>query len=83
MCSAECHSDLCTLKLAICCNCSVNSENGIKWRDDPAILAWNIMNEPRCDVAMRETCERDLHNWLHDMAGHIKSIDSNHLGNGC
>mmetsp|Transcript_16658 Transcript_16658/g.42177 ORF Transcript_16658/g.42177 Transcript_16658/m.42177 type:complete len:478 (+) Transcript_16658:194-1627(+) len=57
----------------------VNSENGIKWRDDPAILAWNIMNEPRCDVAMRETCERDLHNWLHDMAGHIKSIDSNHL----
>jgi mannan endo-1,4-beta-mannosidase len=28
----------------------VNSVNGLRYRDDPTIFAWNIMNEPRCKV---------------------------------
>jgi hypothetical protein len=27
----------------------VNHLNGIKLKDDPTILAWNLLNEPRCE----------------------------------
>jgi len=38
------------LYMAHVCKCinRVNTVTGIRWRDDPTIFSWNLMNEPRC-----------------------------------
>jgi len=61
----------------------VNTLTGVRYRDDPAILAWQLGNE---------LCIGDLNNWsasnyrqtppsawASEMANHIRSIDKNHL----
>lgn len=45
-----------------------NTYTGVKYRDDKAILAWETGNELICP-----------HNWTHEIAAYIKSLDSNHL----
>eukprot|EP01025_Chloroclados_australasicus_P000916 TRINITY_DN1030_c0_g1_i3.p1 TRINITY_DN1030_c0_g1~~TRINITY_DN1030_c0_g1_i3.p1 ORF type:complete len:692 (+),score=68.05 TRINITY_DN1030_c0_g1_i3:194-2269(+) len=50
----------------------VNSITGVRWRDEPTIMAWNLMNEPRCPAC-------DTTKWIRDMAAFVKSIDPNHL----
>jgi uncharacterized repeat protein (TIGR02543 family) len=47
----------------------VNTVTGIRYKDDPAILAWELGNELRSATD----------NWIGEMAAHVKSIDSNHL----
>jgi endo-1,4-beta-mannosidase len=37
------------------------------------------MNEPRCDVTLRETCEDDMHDWIEDMSAFLKMIDPYHM----
>eukprot|EP01026_Neomeris_dumetosa_P037895 TRINITY_DN3080_c0_g1_i14.p1 TRINITY_DN3080_c0_g1~~TRINITY_DN3080_c0_g1_i14.p1 ORF type:complete len:758 (-),score=74.95 TRINITY_DN3080_c0_g1_i14:662-2935(-) len=56
----------------------VNSFNNRTYRDDPTIFAWNVINEPRC---RSEECKRGnlLSEWIHEMAGFIKSVDPNHM----
>lgn len=58
-----------------------NSINGRKYSEDPTILAWNLINEPRCEswLAANADCPRDLQGWLRDMARHVRSLDPNHL----
>lgn len=51
----------------------VNSLNGIKYKDDPTILAWETGNE----LDYRE--ERVPSEWTLEMATYIKSIDPKHL----
>ncbi|GMH32787.1 hypothetical protein BSKO_00621 [Bryopsis sp. KO-2023] len=60
----------------------VNSVTGVKYKDDPTIFAWNIMNEPRCACSVKRdptskscdpACGDDLQAWIEDMAEHIKS----------
>ncbi len=52
-----------------------NTYTGRAYKDEPAILMWELANEPR--VARNRVS--DLYSWINEMAGHIKSIDPNHL----
>lgn len=55
-----------------------NSISGKPYREDPAIFAWQIGNEPRCfsdDPAVRE----GFLGWLAESARIIKELDPNHL----
>ncbi|OVA07763.1 Glycoside hydrolase [Macleaya cordata] len=53
-----------------------NSINGIEYRNDPTILAWELMNEPRC---MSDPSGDTLQDWIEEMSSFVKSIDKNHL----
>jgi mannan endo-1,4-beta-mannosidase len=57
----------------------VNALTGIAYKDDPALFAWELMNEPRCMGAKEEKEGATLRNWIDEMAGFIKSLDPNHL----
>ncbi|GMH36707.1 hypothetical protein BSKO_04580 [Bryopsis sp. KO-2023] len=54
----------------------VNSFTGTMYKDDPAILAWSAINEPRCKGDL--SCQK-LKAFLGRVGAFIKSIDSNHL----
>lgn len=53
-----------------------NSITGIEYRNDPVIFAWELMNEPRC---MSDPSGDTLQEWIEEMSGLVKSIDTNHL----
>lgn len=42
------------------------------YRDDPTILAWELMNEPHAPKKL-------LNGWTNQMAHYVKALDSNHL----
>lgn len=52
----------------------VNTRTGRRYRDEPAILAWELINEPRC-------ASRDgrLVAWVEEMSAFLKRLDPNHL----
>jgi hypothetical protein len=54
----------------------VNTLTGVAYKDDPTILMWELANEPRCPS---DTTANTLQAWIDEMAGFIKSIDSDHL----
>ena len=53
-----------------------NSITGKKYRDDPAIMAWEIANEPR---PMRPAMIDAYKQFIHGTATLIRSLDPNHL----
>ncbi|KAG8377821.1 hypothetical protein BUALT_Bualt08G0073500 [Buddleja alternifolia] len=53
-----------------------NSITGIVYKEDPIIMAWELMNEPRCTT---DASGRTIQAWITEMAAYLKSIDSNHL----
>lgn len=52
-----------------------NAYTGVRYKDDPTILAWELANEPHAETAGSEV----LQEWIEDMSGYVKDIDSNHL----
>lgn len=53
-----------------------NFYNKRKYTEDPAILSWQIANEPRPMGAGNKDAYAA---WIKDIAAHIKSLDKNHL----
>lgn len=51
----------------------INTVNGIRYRDDPTILAWDLISEPY------GTTTANLESWTDEMASYVKSQDPNHL----
>lgn len=58
-----------------------NSITGVPYAEDPAIMAWQLANEPRPAGSEKVARERmdDFLKWVRGTAGLIKSLDSNHL----
>lgn len=62
----------------------VNVIDGIAYREDPAIFAWELANEPRAvnhaEYDSRHGWDKTtLVKWADDMSSYIKSIDPNHM----
>ncbi|KAK9285646.1 hypothetical protein L1049_024844 [Liquidambar formosana] len=53
-----------------------NRMTGVVYRNDPTIMAWELMNEPRCTS---DPSGRTIQAWIMEMASFVKSIDRNHL----
>lgn len=53
-----------------------NKISGKKYTEDPAIMAWELANEPR---PMRPAANEDYKKWIADSADFIKRLDPNHL----
>ncbi len=53
-----------------------NRYNNKKYTEDPAIMTWEIANEPR---ALSKDNKENFERWIHETANYIKSIDPNHL----
>ncbi len=53
-----------------------NKFSGRKYTDDPAIMAWELANEPR---PMRPSANNDYRRWINETAAMIKAADPNHL----
>jgi mannan endo-1,4-beta-mannosidase len=51
-----------------------NTVNGIFYREDPTIMAWELANEPR-GINQAEV----FYEWIHTTASHIKELDKNHM----
>jgi len=54
----------------------INTVTKKKYKDDAAIMAWELANEPR---PMRESVIPSYEKWVSDAAAYIKSLDKNHL----
>jgi hypothetical protein len=55
----------------------INTYTGIKYKDDPAILAWETGNELGPENSNGDVTLLDK--WTNEIATYIKSIDKNHL----
>ncbi|KAH9609603.1 hypothetical protein KSS87_014075 [Heliosperma pusillum] len=53
-----------------------NSLSGVRYSEEPAIFAWELINEPRCDSNSSSSI---LQAWITEMASYTKSLDQNHL----
>ncbi len=64
-----------------------NSITGVEYRDDPTILSWDLINEPRCHsdtqndgYPQSSSCTTTtLTTWTDEMSHYVKRIDAKHL----
>ncbi|KAK6802624.1 hypothetical protein RDI58_000406 [Solanum bulbocastanum] len=54
----------------------VNKITNVAYNNDSTILSWELINEPRCPS---DLSGKTIQNWITEMAGHLRSIDTNHL----
>jgi mannan endo-1,4-beta-mannosidase len=57
----------------------VNMYTGVPLKDDPAIMIWEVMNEPRYGAWGGNKDATIVRDWIAEAAAFIKSIDKNHL----
>ena len=60
----------------------VNTRTGRQYRDEPAILAWELINEPRCVNTAGNPLPDGIDTllgWVAEMSLFIRSLDTNHL----
>jgi hypothetical protein len=53
-----------------------NSITGVRYSEDPTILAWELINEPR---APSDKTGQTLHQWIVEMSNFVRSLDTNHV----
>jgi mannan endo-1,4-beta-mannosidase len=53
-----------------------NTRTNRTYLDEPAVMAWELANEPRCEVAGGRELLLD---WIGEMSAFVKSLDRNHL----
>lgn len=53
-----------------------NTVTGRLYSEEPAIMSWQIANEPR---AFSEENKPAFEKWISEVAAHIRSLDANHL----
>ena len=56
-----------------------NYFTGEKYKDDPTLFAWDLMNEPRYQDAGEDSTGLTLRAWVDEMGEYIKSVDTNHM----
>ncbi|KAK9820359.1 hypothetical protein WJX72_009412 [[Myrmecia] bisecta] len=56
-----------------------NTINKRVYRDDPTIMAWGLLNEPRCESWKVDGCEEHLQAWIEEMSAYVKGLDPHHL----
>ncbi|KAH0662613.1 mannan endo-1,4-beta-mannosidase 5-like [Solanum tuberosum] len=54
----------------------VNTMTRIAYRDDSTIMAWELINEPRCNA---DYSGKTVNGWVQEMASFVKSLDKRHL----
>jgi mannan endo-1,4-beta-mannosidase len=62
----------------------VNSIDGVPYKDDPTIFAWELANEPRTVNgtnfdSQQGWSEATISSWAQEMSTFIKSLDPNHM----
>ncbi|MGN0661300.1 MAG: beta-mannosidase, partial [Oscillospiraceae bacterium] len=62
----------------------VNTFTGVKYKDDPTVFAWDMMNEARyCNDSNYSDPENlnstKLRAWVDEMGAYMKSVDPNHM----
>ena len=53
-----------------------NTRTGRLYSEEPAVMAWELANEPRCEVEGGRELFLD---WVGEMSRFVKGLDSNHL----
>ncbi|KAL2513391.1 Mannan endo-1 [Abeliophyllum distichum] len=53
-----------------------NTITKISYKNDPTIMAWELMNEPRCQA---DYSGKTVNGWVQEMATFVKSLDKKHL----
>jgi mannan endo-1,4-beta-mannosidase len=57
-----------------------NTVTGVPYRNDPAIMAWQLANEPRPGVhGQDEALNQVFVDWVEETAAYIQRLDDNHL----
>ncbi|WP_238008485.1 cellulase family glycosylhydrolase [Dactylosporangium sp. AC04546] len=61
-----------------------NSLTGVKYKDDPTVMAWELANEPRCGGSgaypRSSSCtDATVTGWADEMSRYIRGVDRRHL----
>ncbi|CAI0556331.1 unnamed protein product [Linum tenue] len=54
----------------------INTITGTAYKDDPTIMAWELINEPRCEI---DSSGDTITGWVQEMGSYLKLIDNKHL----